>query len=357
VTGFGTGTGGTGTYSVSTTGTTSSGSISIGNGIAYVTAADLDGDHITDYVYAGDLLGNLWRFDLTSATESSWAASSTPLFSAPPGQPITTKVLVISVPQTSGPPRIMVDFGTGRKFPPTNLVPASYQPGIQYLYGIWDWNVSNWDGMSSTKYLSLTSGTGSALTPSNLQSQTLTPTGSVSAGTAGLDGSSNTVCWQGSSTCTSGNNQYGFAEALPGVQEQIVFNPLVFQNALIVNTTIPAVNSPSSCTVAHDTGDTIAISLVSGGSLGSGSRGFFLNTTDTNAAGSQSNGTGTPFITQAGGNTFILTQSLGDGSTGMAGGAGGTGGSPNCPPGTQICQYHIPQASLVSKRLTWIQRR
>ncbi|MBS0394477.1 MAG: pilus assembly protein PilY, partial [Proteobacteria bacterium] len=28
-----------------------------GNGIAYTTAADFDGDHITDYVYAGDLLG------------------------------------------------------------------------------------------------------------------------------------------------------------------------------------------------------------------------------------------------------------------------------------------------------------
>ncbi len=329
------------------------------NGIAYVTAADLDGDHITDYLYAGDLLGNLWRFDLTSGTESAWSASSTPMFSAPAGQPITTKVQVISVPQTAGPPRIMVDFGTGRKFPPTNLVPTSYQPGTQYLYGIWDWNVSNWNSKSGTQYLSLASGTGAALTPSNLESQTLTQVGSVAAGTAGLDATSNTVCWQGSTACGSGNNQYGFAVALPGVQEQIVFNPLIYQSALIVNTSIPAVNSPSSCTVAHDTGDTIAISLVSGGNLGSAGKGFFLNTTDTNAAGSQSNGTGTPFITQAGGNTFILTQSLGDGSTNMSGGSGiGSGSSPNCTTGNPpICQYHIPQASLVSKRLTWIQRR
>src|SRR6185503_122312 len=37
-----------------------------GNGIAYVSTADLDGDHITDFLYAGDLLGNIWRFDLTS---------------------------------------------------------------------------------------------------------------------------------------------------------------------------------------------------------------------------------------------------------------------------------------------------
>jgi len=39
-----------------------------------------DGDHITDYVYAGDLLGNVWRFDLTSTTPSAWQVTSTPVF-------------------------------------------------------------------------------------------------------------------------------------------------------------------------------------------------------------------------------------------------------------------------------------
>ena len=38
-----------------------------GNGIAFTTPTDLDGDHIMDYVYAGDLKGNVWRFDLTSS--------------------------------------------------------------------------------------------------------------------------------------------------------------------------------------------------------------------------------------------------------------------------------------------------
>ena len=47
-----------------------------GDGIGFVSTADLDGDHITDYVYAGDLLGNVWRFDLTSTNPAQWAASS-----------------------------------------------------------------------------------------------------------------------------------------------------------------------------------------------------------------------------------------------------------------------------------------
>jgi type IV pilus assembly protein PilY1 len=46
----------------------STGTTSTADGIAYVTAADLDGDHITDYVYAGDLQGNVWRFDLTACS-------------------------------------------------------------------------------------------------------------------------------------------------------------------------------------------------------------------------------------------------------------------------------------------------
>jgi len=320
------------------------------DGIAYVTSADLDGDHITDYVYAGDLLGNVWRFDLTSAVETNWAAASTPLFTTSGGQPITTKLQVISVPQGSGPPRIMIDFGTGQKFPPTNLTPTTYQGGVQSLYGVWDWNLGNWNSMSGTQYLSLPSGTTAApgvpLNSSNLQTQTLTPI-VESDGTNGLDITSNVICWAGSGTCGSGNTQFGFATSLPGVQEQVVFNPLVYQNALIVNTTIPAVNSPSSCTVQHDTGDTIAISLATGGSLGNNVTGsYFVTSSDPQLAGVQTNGTGTPFAVLAGGKTFLMTQTLGD-----AGGGGGFMCS------GKVCSTPVQAATLTSKRLTWIERR
>ena len=329
----------------------STGTPGTNNGIAYVSSADLDGDHITDYLYAGDLLGNVWRFDLTSGTETSWAASATPLFSAPAGQPITTKIQVISVPQTAGPAMVMIDFGTGQKFPPTNLVPTSYQPGTQYLYGVWDWNMTGWNGMSATKYLGLAAG--AVITPANLTTQTLTP-----LGTGALDITSNVVCWSGTATCGGGNTQFGWMVALPGAQEQIVFNPLVYQNAFIVNTTIPAVNSPTSCTVNHDTGNTIAISLATGGALGNSTTGsFFRNTNDTNAAGSLTNGTGTPFVAQAGGNTFILTQSLGDAAFTVPNQTTPQTGPLNCVAGAKFCSGNIQQASLVSKRLTWIERR
>jgi type IV pilus assembly protein PilY1 len=205
--------------------------------------------------------------------------------------------------------------------------------------------MAGWNGKSATQYASLASG--STLTAANLETQTLTP---VTGGS--LDITSNAVCWSGSTTCTSGNNEFGWMVALPGSQEQIVYNPLIYQNAFIVNTTVPAINSPSSCTINHDTGNTIAISLATGGALN-----IFRNTTDTNAAGSQTNGTGTPFIAQAGGNTYILTQSLGNAAFTVPSGAAPAVGPLSCTAGANMCQGKIAGAAQVSKRLTWVERR
>src|SRR5690606_6232736 len=41
------------------------------NGLSAVKAADNNGDGIADYAYAGDLQGNLWRFDLFDQKASS----------------------------------------------------------------------------------------------------------------------------------------------------------------------------------------------------------------------------------------------------------------------------------------------
>jgi len=314
--------------------------VSGANGISSVYPSDFDGDHIVDYVYAGDLLGNIWRFDLTSDNEANWSASSQPLFTTPVGQPITTKLLVASTPQAVGPPRIMIDFGTGRKIPQNNLTPPTFAAGVQSLYGIWDWNFSAWDAASATQLASLAGP--EAITAAKLTTQTLTVNADLS-----LDVTSNPVCWSGSTTCAGGpgvNSQFGFKVALPGSGEQVIYNPLLYHNALIVNTSIPANNSPTSCQVNHDLGNTIAISVSTGGAI----PGFFRNSTDTNLAGSQTNGTGTPFAATAGGLSFLLTQSLGDGATNQAF---------SCPPGQLICTGSPSYNGSQGKRLTWVERR
>lgn len=117
------------------------------NGLSSPTPVDVDGDRITDYVYAGDLKGNLWKFDLTSANPSNWKiafgspGSPEPLYTAcdaascngSNGQPITARPEVGINP----PEGYYVYFGTGRYF-----AVGDNEPGGQLntFYGIKDRN-------------------------------------------------------------------------------------------------------------------------------------------------------------------------------------------------------------------------
>lgn len=85
------------------------------NGMSTPSLVDYDGDRIIDAIYAGDLQGKLWKWDVTSATNSVWdfAAGGQPMFTTASGQPITAPVEVGKVPSgLSG--TAMVYFGTGR---------------------------------------------------------------------------------------------------------------------------------------------------------------------------------------------------------------------------------------------------
>lgn len=87
------------------------------NGLSSPRAADLDGDGKVDYVYAGDLHGNVWKFDLSSDTASEWAVANTakPVFTATDAdgnpQPITGG---LALARELGKTAIWVAFGTGR---------------------------------------------------------------------------------------------------------------------------------------------------------------------------------------------------------------------------------------------------
>lgn len=307
------------------------------NGIASVAPADLDGDHITDYVYAGDLLGNMWRFDLTGSTPSSWAAASAPLFTTPSGQPITTKPVIASSPVSGSAPRLMVGFGTGRKIPLTNNSPATFASGTQDLYGVWDWNMTAWNAAATTTYASLpatASGTGLTspytVAKSNLQQQTFT----IHAVTNVRDGSGTPVCWQGSASCGSGNNKFGWYADLPGTSEQILYNPVLFRSAFLVDSTVPANNVLTSCSTSTDTGFTYAVSIVDGSVF---TNAFPKYHNDSIAAGVPENATGTPnVVTTPEGTVALVYQTI--------------SGVPSAQ------QITLP-SNTKAKRLTWVELR
>ena len=96
------------------------------NGLSNPTPVDVDGDRITDYVYAGDLQGNMWKFDLTSSAPASWGVAFTsggapaPLYTACSSDPCTAgnRQPITARPEVgiNPPAGYFVYFGTGRYF-------------------------------------------------------------------------------------------------------------------------------------------------------------------------------------------------------------------------------------------------
>lgn len=110
---------------------TQTGTTTTPNGLSGSIAVDRNGDGVADVVYAGDLAGNMWKFDLSSSTPSAWnvAFSGSPLFSTG-GQPITTRPDVTRFTQGG----FLVVFGTGRYIDPSDISTT----GAQTFYGIRD---------------------------------------------------------------------------------------------------------------------------------------------------------------------------------------------------------------------------
>lgn len=130
---------------------------SIPNGLAAPSAMDINGDLVTDYVYAGDLRGNVWRFDLVDTSKGSDAitggaqraqnnASPTtwkigyggsPLFVAKDAagniQPITANLTFAPHPTGTG---ALVMFGTGKFLESADTTPDVTK--YQTFYGVWD---------------------------------------------------------------------------------------------------------------------------------------------------------------------------------------------------------------------------
>lgn len=276
-----------------------------GGGIVQVASADLDSDHITDYVYAGDVLGNLYRFDLTNATSSNWSVMK--IFQTASNQPISTAPIVASIPTsgTGSNPKVIVMFGTGQKLPITATASETFATGAQAIYGIWDTNMVNWNQTSTdTKYAAVgtsTSTTTANSVPTNkLQTQAVTVDSTNTTRTV----DNTTMCWSGMSSCGSDpktvQGALGWTMALPTSTEQLIYTPLISNGVLFFNTTIPATSTALTCQATPVAGWTMGISVTNGGA---GTVPAF----DGGYSGYSLNGAGTPAIYAVGSTTFLGT--------------------------------------------------
>lgn len=104
------------------------------NGLTSAVGWDADGNGTVDYVYGGDMLGNVWKFDLSGSSSAQWAVANDedPIFVATTAagvrQPITAGLTLALHPRTYQP---WIFFGTGRMMTAGDLTSR----GVQTLYG------------------------------------------------------------------------------------------------------------------------------------------------------------------------------------------------------------------------------
>ncbi|MBF0264574.1 MAG: pilus assembly protein [Gammaproteobacteria bacterium] len=113
------------------------------NGLSTPAPIDIDGDHIVDLIYAGDLYGNLWKFDVRESNVNQWdiayssGSSYLPIFSAISStndrQAITSRPEISYHPSGNG---FLVYFGTGKYF--ENSDNSSSGQHTESFYSIWD---------------------------------------------------------------------------------------------------------------------------------------------------------------------------------------------------------------------------
>ena len=101
-------------------------------GLGSPVLGDYNNDQIDDIAFAGDLAGNLWRYDLSSATVSNWTVSLAYQPATQGAQPITVMPRLFPDPATN---RFIIVFGTGKYLGTNDNTTAI---NTQAIYGIRD---------------------------------------------------------------------------------------------------------------------------------------------------------------------------------------------------------------------------
>lgn len=196
------------------------------SGLSSPTVLDMDGNGTVDRIYAGDIQGNIWAFNVESNEPDDWGVAHSeaadaneiaPLFSACSASPCTASnrqpITSLSVAKThpnrrsnSTEPNLMVYFGTGQYLADDDNLSTD----TQTMYGVWDTGVGELDR-------------------SDLQVQTISTSSGVSGG---RDITTNSVDY------TVGS-EYGWFINLPDSGERMVVEPVVVGDIVFFNTMVP----------------------------------------------------------------------------------------------------------------------
>jgi type IV pilus assembly protein PilY1 len=212
--------------------------VGTGNGLSAPTWIDRDNNGTADVVYAGDLKGNMWKFDISNIDPSQWAVayktsagSNRPLFTAQYTD--TTTSTTTALPITTAPEYVypsfdglIINFGTGKSFETGDFPNTNVK---QRFYGLWD---------SPTFTSTASTGTGPmvAADMSTLVTRTYVRDASTGYITATANSTTNGVSTY---TAIDWATNYGWYFNLPGSGEALLSDPDISGGYLIFPTVRP----------------------------------------------------------------------------------------------------------------------
>jgi type IV pilus assembly protein PilY1 len=285
-----------------------------GNGLGTPVVV-VDSNYVAQYVYAGDVKGRMWRFNVagstTSACPSTWTSNKvfTATNSSSVAQPITAAPAVVDSTNGGGK---MVLFGTGRFYATTDPTDTT----VQSLYGILD---------------PLTT-TDPAITRSNLTAQTIT---SETTGTV-TNASGASYTWTirntSSNTVDYTTKKGWYMDLTTSAGERVISQPAMVSGMIEFPTLVPSADACS----AGGTSWLYALDPQTGAAPSSPF--FDLNYSDTFDSADNVNGKlasavqygiggVTPTILTDGSSSYVVNQNSGTTSSNTGSGASGSSSS------------------------------
>jgi type IV pilus assembly protein PilY1 len=253
------------------------------HGLSSPVLGDYNDDQIDDVAFAGDLDGNLWRYDLTSSDPNGWSISLAYQPATAGAQPITSMPRLFGDPVTN---KFIVVFGTGKYLGASDNTSGS--AAVQAVYGIRD--------------------TGSTVVIGDLVQQTL----SEKLADDGLTLARGLTNYPVPSS--NGGWYFNLGPSSSSAGERVVVTPgaLFDTGRVVIQTLIPGTNDPCSASIQ---GAIMVVNAATGGSDG-GLSGPGVNgwggtgAGDTSTVGGRVNNprtTGTvPLVSTIGGGTVLI---------------------------------------------------
>ena len=278
------------------------------HGLGPAVLGDYESDQLDDVAFAGDLMGNLWRFDLSDASPSNWTVSLAYKGMAGTGgkqgvQPITVQPRLFPDPWSS---RFMVVFGTGKYL---GAGDNSAVIPVQSAYGI-------------RETIDAATGTPITVLRASLKKQVLTEV----SGSGALAGAKLRKLTDAPLGANDKGWYFDFAIAQAAGERVVVTPGAIFPtNGAVFTTMIPT--KDNYC----DPSTKGAVMLANAGNGGAGSGvsalggGLFVGARVTNVATSGS----TALVSKLGGGGIYLPMLI---DTDVGGGGGGGGGASPPPP-------------------------